>query len=71
MVIDCFFPYSLVEVRVFDVMGRMIPETHPALSGHPSRGEGTGWRTTFKVPTSGTYVVKIGDRTTRKIVVVR
>lgn len=62
---------TLGEVRVFDVTGRMLSEAHPALSGHPSRGEGTGWRAEFEVPASGMYVVKIGDQTARKIVVIR
>ena len=56
---------------MFDVTGRMLSEAHPALSGHPSRGEGTGWRAEFEVLVSGTYIVKIGDRMARKIMVIR
>lgn len=33
--------------------------------------EGMGWRTTFEVPTSGTYIVKIGNQTARKILIIR
>jgi hypothetical protein len=61
----------LGEVRVFDVMGRCLAQSHPALSGHPSQGEGTGWRATFEVPASGTYMIKIGNYPARKVVVIR
>ena len=62
-------------VRVFDMMGRMVaqssgayaPGTYaPALTGTPSNLEGE-----FRVPTSGVYMVKIGDMPARKEVVVR
>ena len=62
-------------VRVYDMMGRMVaqssgtyaPGTYaPALTGTPSNLEGE-----FRVPTSGVYMVKIGDTPARKVVVVR
>ena len=58
-------------ICIYDVTGRMLSEAHPALSGHPSRGEGTGWRAEFVVPVSGTYIVKIGNHSAKKIVVIR
>lgn len=54
---------SLGEVRVCDMMGR-------SLAQEPLPGCGDG-RATFEVPATGTYIVKIGDRTAKKIVIVR
>ena len=64
----------LGEVRVFDVTGRML--THSSVSpqgaaSSPNLGEQFGWRATFDVPTSGTYIVKIGDHPAKKIMVIR
>ena len=61
-------------VRVFDVTGRML--THSSVSpqgaaSSPNLGEQFGWRATFDVPTSGTYIVKIGDHPAKKIMVIR
>lgn len=57
----------LGEVRVFDVMGRNVVAGDAA-----SRVSTDGAnRTTFEVPASGAYIVKIGNRTARKIVVIR
>ena len=65
---------TLGEVRVFDVTGRML--THSSVSpqgaaSSPNLGEQFGWRATFDVPTSGTYIVKIGDHPAKKIMVIR
>ena len=57
----------LGEVRVFDVMGRNVAAGDAA--SHVST-DGAN-RTTFEVPASGAYIVKIGNRTARKIVVIR
>lgn len=59
---------SLGEVRVFDVMGRNIAAEGDAAGRVSTDGMK---RYTFEVPTSGTYVVKIGDKTSRKIVVIK
>ena len=57
----------LGEVRVFDVMGRNVAAEDAA--GRVST-DGAN-RTSFEVPASGAYIVKIGNRTARKIVVIR
>ena len=57
----------LGEVRVFDVMGRNVATGDAACRVST---DGTN-RTTFEVPTSGAYIVKIGNRTAKKIVVIR
>lgn len=59
---------SLGEVRVFDVIGRNIAAEGDAAGRVSTDGMK---RYTFEVPTSGTYVVKIGNNTTRKIVVIK
>ena len=59
---------SLGEVRVFDVIGRNIAAVGDAAGRVSTDGMK---RYTFEVPTSGTYVVKIGDRISRKIVVIK
>lgn len=59
---------SLGEVRVFDVMGRNIAAEGDAAGRVSTDGMK---RYTFEVPTSGTYVVKIGDKISRKIMVIK
>lgn len=66
----------LGEVRVFDVMGRMVAGSYPSTtalrrSPSPDSGEEFGWRVTFEVPGSGLYIVRIGDLPAKKIVVIR
>ena len=54
----------LPEVMVYDVMGRLL--TQPATTGHID-----GSRATFVVPSSGVYLVKIGNLPARRVVVIR
>lgn len=62
---------GVVPVRVFDVTGRMLTHSS-ALKGTSSSIEGEfGTRSIFEVPTTGVYLVKIGDAPARRIVVVR
>ncbi len=61
-----------MEIRVFDAMGRMLVQTPSPLWGTPPNlGGELGWRSTFEVPASGVYLVKIGDAPARKVVVIR
>lgn len=57
-------------VMVFDAVGRVVAESHPAFTGASSL-RGDGWRVTFEVPASGVYLVKIGDFPARRVVVIR
>ena len=55
-----------MEVRVYDMMGRMVAQSSgtyaPALTGTPSK---------FRVPTSGVYMVKIGNMPAQRVVVLK
>ena len=63
---------GLRPVRVFDATGRVLAQTPSPLRGTPpSLGGELGWRSTFEVPASGVYLVKIGDLPARKVVVIR
>lgn len=62
---------GVVPVRVFDVTGRMLTHSS-ALKGTYANVEGEfGTRSIFDVPSTGVYLVKIGDAPARRIVVVR
>lgn len=69
-------------VTMYDISGRKIAETHPALRAPLSeRGgavrslqasqSGDGVSITFDVPASGAYLLKIGNLPARKVVVIR
>lgn len=58
----------LGDVQVFDMMGRHTPSP---LRGTPSNLGGERQRYQFDVPASGTYLVKIGNRPARKVVVIK
>ena len=52
------------------IQGTPLSQPQAAASS-PNLGEQFGWRATFDVPTSGTYIVKIGDHPAKKIMVIR
>lgn len=53
----------LPTVRVYDISGREIAA--------PSQADNSGERQLFTVPSTGAYMVKVGDNPARKVVVVR
>lgn len=57
-------------VTLFDAVGRRLEETHPSIMAHPS-SKGNNWCTTFNVPTSGVYLIKIGKAPARRIVIIK
>ena len=54
---------TLPTVRVYDISGREIAA--------PSQTDNSGERQLFTVPSTGAYMVKVGDNPARKVVVVR
>lgn len=75
IVVESVDGIPLGEVKVFDVMGRMVMfggrTSHSLRYGSSNLGEQSCWRYTFDVPGSGTYLIKIGNHSARKVVVIR
>ena len=57
-------------VALFDAAGRRLTESYPS-DGRTGAVEPMAGRVAFEVPTSGVYLVKIGNYPARKVVVVK